>query len=86
MRGAFEAKRVAEFVESIRRGYERVAPLAGGAGALPEAATVAPWDGLDGKAEVEDEFSLEELMGGGSGGDSGDKSDEEGGDEGKSEL
>jgi hypothetical protein len=44
---AFEAKPVVEFIENIRRGYERVAPLAGGKTELPEAATVAPWDGKD---------------------------------------
>lgn len=41
-----------EFVESIRRGYERVAPLAGGRGELPEAAAIEPWDGGDGQVGV----------------------------------
>lgn len=36
-----------EFVESIRRGYERVTPLGGGRSDLPEAATISPWDGSD---------------------------------------
>jgi len=47
---AFEAKHVTEFVENIRRGYERVSPLSGGKTELPEAATINPWDGKD--AEV----------------------------------
>jgi hypothetical protein len=38
---------VTEFVENIRRGYEPVAPLGGGRSELPEAATIAPWDGGD---------------------------------------
>jgi hypothetical protein len=58
---------VGEFVESIRRGYEPVSPLAGGAAALPDAATAAPWDGGDGEAAAEDEFSLDDLGIGGGG-------------------
>jgi hypothetical protein len=38
---------VTDFVESIRRGYEPVSPLVGGKAELPEAATIAPWDGRD---------------------------------------
>ena len=30
----------------------------------PQVATVAPWDGKDGQQVVEEEFSLDDLMGG----------------------
>jgi hypothetical protein len=71
---AFEAAHVGDFVESIRRGYERVAPLTNNLKALPEAASTEPWDGKDAAVEAEDEFSLDDLgIGGGSGGGDDDK-------------
>jgi len=69
-RSAFEAAHVGDFVESIRRGYERVAPLTNNLKVLPEAASTEPWDGKDAAVEAEDEFSLDDLgIGGGSGSD-----------------
>lgn len=43
--------------------YEPVQPVADGK--LAEAATLEPWDGQDAVVEMEDEFSLDDIMGGG---------------------
>ena len=63
MRGAFDAASVQAFVESLRRGREPVVAIEGGAG-LPVAqlASLEPWDGKDGVAVEEEEFSLDEIM------------------------
>lgn len=63
LRGAFAEAAVKEFMDAVRAGRERVSDVIG------EAARVearGPWDGEDGKAEAEEEFSLEDLgIGGG---------------------
>lgn len=64
LRGGFETSTVKEFLNEVRTGRERVAPVEG---SLAQLETRAPWDGTDGEAEVEEEFSLEDL---GIGGDS----------------
>lgn len=43
--------------------YEPVQPVADGK--LAEAETLEPWDGQDAAVEMEDEFSLDDIMGGG---------------------
>jgi protein disulfide-isomerase A6 len=68
MRGAFDAGNMKAFVESLRRGREPVAEVASsggkeGGGLAASIATVEPWDGKDGVPEVEEEFSLDEIMG-----------------------
>lgn len=42
------------------QGYERVSAVEGGA--LPQIVSSSPWDGREGQAIEEDEFSLEDLM------------------------
>jgi hypothetical protein len=42
--------------------YEPVQPVADGK--LAEAQTLEPWDGQDAAVEMEDEFSLDDIMGG----------------------
>lgn len=49
-----------EFVRNLR--YEPVQPVAGGR--LGTLATTEPWDGQDAAVELEDEFSLDDIMGG----------------------
>lgn len=44
----------------MRTGQERVEPVTGALAALT---TTDPWDGKEGVLEVEEEFSLEDLMG-----------------------
>lgn len=41
------------------QGFERVSSIEG---ALAELGTTSPWDGGEGQALEEDEFSLEDLM------------------------
>jgi len=60
MRSAFAPAALKEFVRNIR--YEPVQPVAGGK--LGEVATLEPWDGNDAAVELEDEFSLDDIMGG----------------------
>lgn len=60
LRSAFEAANVLEFINSVRTGQERVEPVTGALAALT---TTDPWDGKEGVLEVEEEFSLEDLMG-----------------------
>ena len=63
LRGGFESSSVKEFLNGVRNGRERVAPIDGELTALE---TKAPWDGTDGEAPVDEEFSLEDLgIGGG---------------------
>ena len=57
---AFEKEHVISFVESIRKGLERVQTLQGGK--LGAVETIQPWDGLDGKVEEVEEFSLDDIM------------------------
>eukprot|EP00878_Enallax_costatus_P001518 GHUV01001669.1.p1 GENE.GHUV01001669.1~~GHUV01001669.1.p1 ORF type:complete len:459 (+),score=78.64 GHUV01001669.1:164-1540(+) len=59
MRSAFEGPHIKEFVRNIR--YEPVQPVTGGK--LGEVVTLQPWDGKDAAVEVEDEFSLDDIMG-----------------------
>ena len=59
-REAFEFEHITNWVERIRRSAgESVVAIRG------EVASVslqAPWDGKDAKVEVEDEFSLDDIM------------------------
>lgn len=48
-----------EFVKEAGRGGKGNLPLNG----APTVVTSEPWDGKDGEEIVEDEFSLDELMG-----------------------
>jgi len=57
---AFAPAALKEFVRNLR--YEPVQPVAGGK--LGEVATLEPWDGKDAAVEMEDEFSLDDIMGG----------------------
>lgn len=50
-----------EFVKEAGRGGKGNLPLE----SSPEIVKTEPWDGKDGEVIEEDEFSLEELMGGG---------------------
>lgn len=56
---AFEGPHIKEFVRNIR--YEPVQPVNGGK--LGEVVTHEPWDGKDAAVELEDEFSLDDIMG-----------------------
>lgn len=49
-----------EFVRNLR--YEPVQPVTDGK--LGEVETMEPWDGQDAAVEMEDEFSLDDIMGG----------------------
>jgi len=60
MKSAFETEHVISFVESIRKGLERVQTLQGGKLGVVE--TIQPWDGQDGKVEEVEEFSLDDIM------------------------
>lgn len=57
---AFEVQHVKEFIESIGRGREAVVKLKTDLG---QVADIAPWDGQDAKIELEEEFSLEDILG-----------------------
>jgi hypothetical protein len=61
---AFEPAGLREFVRNLR--YEPVAPVGNG-GRLGEVATQEPWDGRDAAVEMDDEFSLDDIMGDGEG-------------------
>uniref|UniRef100_A0A7S0R2Q6 protein disulfide-isomerase n=1 Tax=Chlamydomonas leiostraca TaxID=1034604 RepID=A0A7S0R2Q6_9CHLO len=58
-KAAFESAHVVEFVESIRKGGEPVLAIQG---SPAKVATHAPWDGKDAAVQLEDEFSLDDLM------------------------
>ena len=57
---AFAPAALKEFVRNLR--YEPVQPVTNGK--LGEVATLEPWDGQDAAVEMEDEFSLDDIMGG----------------------
>ncbi|XP_022970765.1 protein disulfide isomerase-like 2-3 [Cucurbita maxima] len=61
LKSAFELAHVVEFVKEAGRGGKGNLPLE----SSPEIVKTEPWDGKDGEVIEEDEFSLEELMGGG---------------------
>jgi hypothetical protein len=58
-RSAFEGPHLKEFVRNLR--YEPVAPVTGGK--LGKVETIEAWDGQDAAVQVEDEFSLDDIMG-----------------------
>eukprot|EP00775_Hariotina_reticulata_P009043 gene9043-9214_t len=60
MRSAFATPAIKEFVRNLR--YEPVQAVAGGK--LGEVQHHEPWDGQDAAVEAEDEFSLDDIMGG----------------------
>lgn len=57
---AFAPAALKEFVRNLR--YEPVQPVSDGK--LGEVETLEPWDGQDAAVEMEDEFSLDDIMGG----------------------
>eukprot|EP00883_Tetradesmus_obliquus_P011814 jgi/Sobl393_1/4620/SZX79247.1 len=59
MRSAFAGPALKEFVRNLR--YEPVAPVANGK--LAPLETTEAWDGQDAAVQVEDEFSLDDIMG-----------------------
>jgi hypothetical protein len=59
-RSAFAPAALKEFVRNLR--YEPVQPVSDGK--LGEVETLEPWDGQDAAVEMEDEFSLDDIMGG----------------------
>ncbi|KAL5729796.1 protein disulfide-isomerase [Ranunculus cassubicifolius] len=61
LRSAFELHQITEFVREAGLGGRGNLPLE----KSPEIVKTEPWDGKDGEIIEEDEFSLEELMGGG---------------------
>ncbi|KAL4581377.1 hypothetical protein LXL04_017591 [Taraxacum kok-saghyz] len=65
LRSAFEKDQIIEFVKMAGLGGKGTLPLEG----TPVVVKTEPWDGKDGEIIEEDEFSLEELMGEGSGGE-----------------
>ncbi|KAF9591394.1 hypothetical protein IFM89_004079, partial [Coptis chinensis] len=60
LRSAFELDQIIEFVKEAGRGGKGNLPLE----SSPMIVETEPWDGKDGEIIEEDEFSLEELMGG----------------------
>ncbi|KAK9155504.1 hypothetical protein Sjap_002984 [Stephania japonica] len=60
LKSAFELEHVIEFVKEAGRGGKGNLPLE----SVPVIVQTEPWDGKDGQILEEDEFSLEELMGG----------------------
>ncbi|OVA01123.1 Thioredoxin [Macleaya cordata] len=60
LRSAFELDQIIEFVKEAGRGGKGNLPLENS----PAIVKTEPWDGKDGEILEEDEFSLEELMGG----------------------
>ncbi|CAH1444761.1 unnamed protein product [Lactuca virosa] len=62
LRSAFEKDQIIEFVKMAGLGGKGNLPLEG----TPVVVKMEPWDGKDREIIEEDEFSLEELMGGGS--------------------
>lgn len=63
LKSAFERDQIIEFVKIAGLGGKGTLPLEG----TPVVVKTEPWDGKDGEIIEEDEFSLEELMGEGSG-------------------
>ncbi|KAI4319879.1 hypothetical protein MLD38_033425 [Melastoma candidum] len=61
LRSAYELDHIVEFVREAGLGGKGNLPFEG----TPVVSTIEPWDGKDGEILEEDEFSLEELMGGG---------------------
>ncbi|RLM86728.1 hypothetical protein C2845_PM04G17660 [Panicum miliaceum] len=59
LRSAFQRDEIIEFVKEAGRGGKGNLPLNGAPTVVPS----EPWDGKDGEEIVEDEFSLDELMG-----------------------
>ncbi|KAK9826486.1 hypothetical protein WJX81_004945 [Elliptochloris bilobata] len=59
LRSAFEPAPLVEFVEDLRQGFARVGLVVG---ELAPVAPTEPWDGRDGIAVEEDEFSLDDIM------------------------
>nr|CAB3453556.1 unnamed protein product [Digitaria exilis] len=59
LRSAFQHDEIIEFVKEAGRGGKGNLPLNG----APTVVASEPWDGKDGEEIVEDEFSLDELMG-----------------------
>ncbi|CAI5533806.1 unnamed protein product [Closterium sp. Naga37s-1] len=57
-KSAFEQEHLSEFVRLAARGGRGIEPVE----SIPEAESREPWDGKDGQV-VEEEFSLEDLMG-----------------------
>jgi len=60
LRSGFESSHISEFLESVRTGRERVENAKDDE--IGVVGTVDAWDGTDGEAPEEDEFSLDELM------------------------
>jgi len=61
MTGSFNAKSIAAFCHSITAGRKAVVPFPEG---LPDIATVdVPWDGISDGEVIEEEFSLDDIMG-----------------------
>lgn len=59
-KSAFETAHIKEFVTGLSNTRQFVTLTQ----SLPEVATIAPWDGKDAQVQIEDEFSLEDIMGG----------------------
>jgi protein disulfide-isomerase A6 len=57
--GAFDERSISRFLTSLKTGRSRTHPLS----SLPQLSTVEPWDGEEGTAAFEEEFSLDDLMG-----------------------
>eukprot|EP00252_Welwitschia_mirabilis_P023968 TRINITY_DN6930_c0_g1_i1.p1 TRINITY_DN6930_c0_g1~~TRINITY_DN6930_c0_g1_i1.p1 ORF type:complete len:214 (+),score=56.58 TRINITY_DN6930_c0_g1_i1:44-685(+) len=60
LRSAFEYQHIVDFVKEAGYGGKSIVPLE----SVPTVKQSEPWDGKDGVVIEEDEFSLEELMGG----------------------
>uniref|UniRef100_A0A061QIT2 protein disulfide-isomerase n=1 Tax=Tetraselmis sp. GSL018 TaxID=582737 RepID=A0A061QIT2_9CHLO len=58
MKGALEKGPLKTFIDNIRKGGEKTAPLQG---ALAQLEAMEPWDGQDAASYEEDEFDLSEL-------------------------
>lgn len=58
LKSGFSESHVKEFLDSVRKGQE---PVINVSGELSKPSTISPWDGQDGREEVEEEFSLEDL-------------------------
>lgn len=60
LKGRYELDATGTFIESLRRGFEKVTPLRG---KLAKAHSLTPWDGEDAIDDEEEEFSLDEILG-----------------------
>jgi protein disulfide-isomerase A6 len=60
LKGAFQLSATKEWVEAIRHGQVSVAKITG---ELAAVGSVNAWDGSDGQEVVEEEFSLDDIMG-----------------------